>query len=562
MANKTITDSDAPVDIRSADRQTEDLRRVVENLQSTPEKAHTSPIRGVRKIPHHRQSEGGLIPGSRVGQGRYRLLASYGGHRCLQFWHGFDNLLGRPVALTVVDTQGVLPVEDVQEIMWRTVRLARMGIPGVAPLLDAQDAAGIQAGALLVAEWIRGGSLREVATKPSPIGVAGAMQSLAAAADTADRAGFALSIDHPNRLRVSTEGEVALAFPGVMPDATAQDDVHGIGGATYALLVNRWPTPDTTTPPDTASSWAPIERDSQGQPKEPAAIDPEIPFLVSAAAAGAVREPGGINTAATVLSLLQQATTEAAQAASDQQVPEPPQLPPPGRYAHFRDAYPTLPPDTRRRLLIGLGIAAAIIMVVVLASMTSALSRVMGNDNGGVVLAPDRLGLHAPSSAAAPPSGAAVASGVVKPIQATVFSPGGAPDNPQSAQLAIDGNPATAWSTDSYFDAQPFPKFKDGVGLLLQLPQSTVLRAVTVDLDSTGTVMQIRSAPTAIPAKLADTTALTPPTPMQPGHNTIPVNNPTATSNVLVWISTLGSTGGESRSDISEITLHGASQQP
>ena len=56
-------------------------------------------------------------------------------------------------------------------------------------------------------------------TAPSPVGAVRAMQSLAAAADAAHRAGVALSIDHPSRVRVSIEGDVVLAYPATMPDA-------------------------------------------------------------------------------------------------------------------------------------------------------------------------------------------------------------------------------------------------------------------------------------------------------------------------------------------------------
>ncbi len=147
---------------------------------------------------------------------------------------------------------------------------------------------------------------------------------------------------------------------------------------------------------------------------------------------------------------------------------------------------------------------------------------------------------------------------IVKPVSATVFSPDGAPDNPQNANLAIDGNPNTAWSTVTYKDAVPFPKFIEGMGLLLHLPEPTALSAVTIDVSSTGTQVQIRSSPTEAPAKLADTIELTPTTPLQPGHNRIAVHDRTKTANVLVWISTLGSTHGESRMEISEITLQAA----
>lgn len=147
---------------------------------------------------------------------------------------------------------------------------------------------------------------------------------------------------------------------------------------------------------------------------------------------------------------------------------------------------------------------------------------------------------------------------IVKPVSATVFSPDGAPDNPQDAKLAIDGNPNTAWSTVTYQDAVPFPKFIQGMGLLMHLSEPTALSTVTIDVSSTGTQVQIRSSPTETPAKLADTSELTPTTPLQPGRNRIAVHNRTKTSNVLVWISTLGTTNGESRTEISEITLQAA----
>lgn len=147
---------------------------------------------------------------------------------------------------------------------------------------------------------------------------------------------------------------------------------------------------------------------------------------------------------------------------------------------------------------------------------------------------------------------------IVKPVSATVFSPDGVPDNPQQAKLAIDGNPNTAWSTVTYKDAVPFPKFIEGMGLLLHLSEPTALSAVTIDVSSTGTQVQIRSSPTETPTKLADTTELTPTTPLRPGRNRIAVHDRTKTSNVLVWISTLGTTNGESRTEISEITLQGA----
>ncbi|MCV7150301.1 serine/threonine-protein kinase [Mycolicibacterium pyrenivorans] len=144
---------------------------------------------------------------------------------------------------------------------------------------------------------------------------------------------------------------------------------------------------------------------------------------------------------------------------------------------------------------------------------------------------------------------------IVKPVSATVFSPSGVPDNPQKADLAIDGNPETSWPTVTYKDPVPFPNFIEGEGLMLHLSEPTALSAVIIDLSSTGTEVQIRSSPTENPAELANTTELTPTTPLQPGRNRIEVRDRTKTSNVLVWISTLGTTDGQSRTAISEVTL-------
>jgi len=82
---------------------------------------------------------------------------------------------------------------------------------------------------------------------------------------------------------------------------------------------------------------------------------------------------------------------------------------------------------------------------------------------------------------------------------------------------------------------------------------------VTVDLNSTGTVLQVRAAASNTPATLGDTTELTPPTPMQQGRNRIPVDGSAPESNVLVWVSTLGSSDGQSRIAISETEVQATS---
>ncbi|WP_442932225.1 lipid II flippase MurJ [Mycobacterium sp. 050134] len=489
-----------------------------------------------------------LVPGARIASGRYRLLVFHGGAPPLQFWQALDTALDRQVALTFVDPDGALPKEVLQDILARTLRLSRIDKPGIARVLDVVHTAH---GGLVVSEWIRGGSLQEVAdTSPSPVGAVRAMQSLAAAAEAAHRAGVALSIDHPNRVRVSIEGDVVLAYPATMPDANPQDDIRGIGAALYALLVNRWPLPESGV----RSGLAPAERDATGNPVEPMAVDRDVPFQISAVAVRAVQEDGGIRSASTLLNLLQQATavadrTEVLGPIDDSAPPPSPRTTP----ARDSAAYAR----RRRNLLIGLG-AGLVVIVVALLVLASVVSKIFGNLGGG--LNKDELGLNGPSSSTTSSAvGSARAGSTVKPTKATVFSPDGEADNPGQAGQAIDGNPTTSWESDTYTDPVPFPSFKTGEGLMLQLPTPTVVGAVNIDISSTGTKVEIRSSSTPTPSRLEDTTVLAPATTLKPGHNTIAVKSAAPTSNLLVWIATLGTTDGKSKAAISEITVQAAS---
>jgi putative peptidoglycan lipid II flippase len=498
--------------------------------------------------PASHQDEQALVPGASIARGRYRLLVLHGGGPYLQFWQALDTALNRQVALTFVDPDGRLSDEQVREILARTMRLSRLDKLGVARVLDVVHTG---TGGLVVAEWVRGGSLQEVAeTSPSAVGAARAMQTLAAAAESAHDAGVALSIDHPSRVRVSIEGDVVLAFPATIPDVTPEEDIRGIGAALYALLVNRWPLPESGAP----SGMEQAPRGPGGLPVEPSSIDSDIPYQISAAATHSIHGDGGIRSAATLLNLLQQATAVADRTELLSPIAE--QAPPPPARAD-RTPPPALDETQarlrrRRAVTIGIGAGAAVI-VVALVVLASVLSR-MFNDVGG--LDKDQLGLNGPSASS---SANSAAGSIVKPVGATVFSPGQEPDNPGQAGQAFDGSPGTGWETDTYHDAVPFPGFKSGVGLLLQLPHPTVVGAVTVDVPSTGTKIQIRASATATPGKLDATTALSQPIAVHPGHNSIPVNASAPTSYLLVWIPTLGTTNGESRTSISELTVQAKS---
>jgi putative peptidoglycan lipid II flippase len=157
-----------------------------------------------------------------------------------------------------------------------------------------------------------------------------------------------------------------------------------------------------------------------------------------------------------------------------------------------------------------------------------------------------------------PVSDALASSVVVRPTAVDVFPRDVRADVQHESALgnAIDGDPGTAWQTDTYMHGEPFPSHKPGVGLLLKLSGPKVITAVDVTVTSTDTAVQINSSSSSSPNTLSDTTQLTQAKVLQPGHSTrfrIGDNKPVFA--VVVWISTLGTLNGSHQAAISEIKL-------
>jgi putative peptidoglycan lipid II flippase len=130
-----------------------------------------------------------------------------------------------------------------------------------------------------------------------------------------------------------------------------------------------------------------------------------------------------------------------------------------------------------------------------------------------------------------------------------VFSPQGTPDSAANARLAIDGNTATVWSTDSYF--QPFPALKNGVGLMITLDEPANLSSVWINSPTPGTKVEIRSAPSEEPT--LDQTQVIGSQVLGSGVTEIPVTSEAPTTNVLVWITGLSTSGGKNQSSIADV---------
>ncbi|MBY4126904.1 peptidoglycan biosynthesis protein MviN [Rhodococcus fascians] len=504
-----------------------------------------------------------LIPGASVAGGRYRLLAPHGGARGLKFWQAHDVKLDREVALTFVDADQQSTAspndrtEGPQAILSRTLRLGRINSPGLARVLDVVRGSS---GGIVVAEWTPGRSLREMAdTVPAPTGAARAIKVLAAAAEAAHRSGGALSIDHPDRVRISSSGNAVLAFPATLADADPSSDVRGLGAMLYALITARWPLSDTTggsvvpgdaAPARSVGGMRPADRDDKGAPLEPRQVRPDVPFEISAVAVRALEQNSGIRTAATVQHVLDQAAV----------VNDKTDLMPalrlgqraPGASGHSLADPEELAAEKAKSTRTNIAIAIlGALTVIILAFAGYWLFTSIAGDSSDAPLDSQEFGLTTP--AAAPPVGDTAAppaqtGGPVALNGVSVFSPQGSADNPGTASNATDNDPSTAWTTDSYF--QQFPALKNGVGLLVTIP-STAVKNAWIESTSPGTVVEIRSAPNDSPA-LSDTTLLGEAT-LQNGRTDIALNDAEPTGNVLVWITTLGEQGGRIATSISGI---------
>ncbi|GAD85220.1 hypothetical protein NCAST_27_00420, partial [Nocardia asteroides NBRC 15531] len=507
-----------------------------------------------------------LIPGASVAGGRYRLLASHGGARGLKFWQALDIKLDREVALTFVDADqksGENSGHDgPQAILSRTLRLGRINSPGLARVLDVVRGSS---GGIVVAEWTPGRSLREMAeTVPSPIGAARAIRALASAAELAHRGGGSLSIDHPDRIRISASGDAVLAFPGTLGDSDAQADVRGLGAMLYALITARWPirVGGVTGTAATIGGLRLADFGPDGTPVEPRQIRPEVPFEISAVAVRSLESNKGVRTAATVQHVLEQASVV------DQKTDFIPVLRLGQRaVASGPDslADPELLAAERERgkrmmwIMVGLGVLAALVVGILIWWMVSIFAPGASDKPLDEQI---NIGLTSsvapPSAAAETPAGqtpAAPPTSVPVPVTgAAVFSPEGTPDGAATSGAVLDQNPATLWRTDQYF--QQFPALKKGVGLLATLPTPAKLTNVSITSPSAGSTVEIRTSPTEAPT--LDQTQLIGSAKLGDGVTDIAVQTDQAARFVLVWITGLANSGGQFQTAIADVRFDAA----
>ncbi len=471
-----------------------------------------------------------------LGRGRYRLVAEVGrdDRHAVLLWRGRDLVLDRDVALTlfIAAPQDPASVTRIPAAVARALRSARLETAGAARVLDVlePERSGGPGAAVVVAEWTPGWALTELLeTGPLPPPMAArVLVALAGAVDAAHNAGLVLGCDHPDRIRVAPDRQARLAFPGPPPAGGSRDDIRGLGAMLYLLLTGCWPLPDRPAglPPP------PLSPD--GSPVSPTTLRPEVPVELSTLALRCITgpgDPGGVHTGAAVLQVL-----EFNAAGPDE--------------LFAAGARPVDPQRAQqlRRIKFGVSmtaLGAATLMILGYAGM-EVVSVFTDTGRAPVIVAGAVPAVTAPVAPR-------VLTAPVRVSSLTVYDPSGkgSPDHLKDVGKLLDGNPRTAWSTDSYF--QQFPVYKKGLGVMLNFEAPISAASMTVVSPSVGTIVEIRTA--SSPNARLDQTILVGTATLKSGSNRISLSGGTPTRHLLVWITGLSGEQGNHQSKLSDLQI-------
>jgi putative peptidoglycan lipid II flippase len=127
-------------------------------------------------------------------------------------------------------------------------------------------------------------------------------------------------------------------------------------------------------------------------------------------------------------------------------------------------------------------------------------------------------------------------------------------ENDAALPLAIDGNPATGWKTESYNDRH-FGNLKPGVGLILTLTEATEVGTLVVTSPTQGWAAAVyESAAPSAPATLSEWGAPVDRRTSIAGNASFDLHGHTA-RHVLLWITDLGDGPPLVRAEIDELAV-------
>ncbi|MEH0147956.1 murein biosynthesis integral membrane protein MurJ [Corynebacterium sp. Q4381] len=377
-----------------------------------------------------------LVPGALVSDGRFRLIRDHGATTGARFWQAREVATGRPVALTFVDTTGAAPMAPASPreaaisaagVARRTRRLAQLRHPAIA---DNIEILSYRTGALIVADWIDGSSLKAVTDSGQTLhteAVANALAPLAGAIAAAHTADIPLGLDNRQRLRIDTEGKIRLAFPAVLPGSSAAKDATSFASGLELLTANV-----------NSGALDELTRNTRAL-VDAEAIEAQDFRDIQVALRRAANLPGTVTDAEAAVAARAQAAEKNAEGESrDGQLVRTVQ----------RDA-PDKDPDALRGgfgaaryrpLTVALLTAAAVMTVILIAALTTYLIGVFSGDSDAPVSSESIQ--SGQTTEAAPTTKLPV---VIEPLKAQLLE---SAESGTDAQAIVDGDKATSWTTE------------------------------------------------------------------------------------------------------------------
>jgi putative peptidoglycan lipid II flippase len=141
------------------------------------------------------------------------------------------------------------------------------------------------------------------------------------------------------------------------------------------------------------------------------------------------------------------------------------------------------------------------------------------------------------------------------PPTATSFDPeGNGTEDPGGVGLALDDDPSTAWTTDTYHGSPQFGGLKQGVGLLVDLGRPKTVHTARLLLSAPGADIELRAGQN--PPATADALPLVASRNASPASLTLQLTSPVRARYWLVWITSLPRVGSDSYSlGVEEVAL-------
>ena len=446
-----------------------------------------------------------------------------GGLRSM-LWRAIDDSLGRFVSVQIVSGGDARRRRRVIKAATKAstvadARFARVYDVGEIELDGRQSV-------WIANEWIDAPTLAAVVRdEPLPPPVAtDVIRQCAEALQVAADAGLSHGRLHPDQVHVPATGAVrtsGLATAAVLHDSPGDEagDVRSLGGLLFAALTGRWPLPGWQGLPVIAGTAG-----AQGRPRAVrAGVPRELDTVTAEALTGRFGSPRAL---ARALAALPSRPIDA--------LPEPAAEP---------------RPDVLRRWLWRL-VPPALVVTIGVAGW------VVGSELGRVPLVARQPHAAVPPAKQTGPLHNRVHLVWRQPPTVTSFDPGGdGQENPDATSLAVDRDPTTAWTTDTYRNDPHLGGLKPGVGLLLDLGRPRTVQVADLVLSAAGADVEIHAGD-QVPTQPGDLPTVARRT---DAHASLRVNLSHAVTARywLVWFTKLPPDSGGFRVGVAEVALLG-----